>query len=326
MNISPEGRRFVFQRSTDVSRIALVDAETGVLSYPFKLSIGARHPTFSADGSDLYFNSIVNGRWQVWQVPTDGSDAARSMIGLKEISAFAPSVDGRGRVLHLRAAVGRQWRFGRIEWSQTLWAVGTDGSSAARLLPDQEHVERLAPGSFLSPNLLFTSNTRQNREALLVQRPGESPIEVFEDNAERGLTAFDWGSDTEEVLMALRFENNADYSSTITALNIRTSEIRHLLKWGAQGGFGAVSDIAIAPDQRHLALIGANPEKRSRAIHIVDLETGGSRLLCRFEDNVTPAGLAWSHDGRRLAIELGESNSDLFLWEPQSRVEAASIQ
>lgn len=331
VSLAPDGRRFVFMRSEDISRIALLDVGTGALDYPFEVGIGAHHPTFSPDGSKLYFHGMVNGRWQVWQAALDGSGQAQTMIGLGDVSAFAPIVDGQGRVLHLRAQVGRQWRWGRIEWSQTLWAVAPDGKAEVRLLPDQERVERMAPGAFLSPNLLFTSNTKENREALFVQRPGESPLEIFEDNAERSVAAFDWGPEVEEVLLALRFEDNADYSASITALNIRTSEMRHLLKWGgtgtvAGGGFGRVSAIALAPDGRRLALIGADATGRRRAIHLVELKTGAARLLHTFEDKVAPQGLTWSHDGKRLAVELGEASNDLYLWEPQSRVAASVIQ
>jgi eukaryotic-like serine/threonine-protein kinase len=327
VGVAPDGKRFAFQTSQDISRIAVIGLQGDSLRYPFDMNMGTQHPAFSPDGSALLFECMVNGRWQIWRAPLDHPGAAQPVIALGQTSALSPAVTVDGRLLHVRADVGRRRRFGRIEWAQTVWASALDGSGAEPFLPGQDRVERLAPGSFLTRTLLFTSNTIENGEALFVRRPGEQPLRVFEDNAVRRLVAFDWGRNDDEVLLAMTFDASPGphrrMTNSIASLNPATSEMRNLLGWDrtradAPANLGGVTAIAMSPDRRHLALLGTDPEDERSTLHVYDLLAHTGQVVRRFEaDEGNPNTVAWSPRGDRLAVELQRARSDIFIWQPQ---------
>jgi hypothetical protein len=180
-----------------------------------------------------------------------------------------------------------------------------------------DRIERLAPGSFLAKAVLFTSNTKEDREALYVCNPGQAPVRVYEDNERRGIDGFDWGRTDDEVLLALDLDPSTGFTNTISSLDLKSSELKHLLRWdrratASPANLGSVTAIAMAPSRRALAIlgdIGGGPS----ALFIFDLTSGKCRLVHRFRDEERPSNPTWAPTGDRVAVELLRSNSDLFI-------------
>lgn len=319
-SVSPDGRRFVFQRSADASRIMLVDIRSGEASTPIEMASALRHPTFTADGSGLMFQHLVDGRWEAWEAPLEAGPPPRPVVALAHQSVLSPTALPGGAVRFVSGRVGRPVRFGPFEWSQTIRLRAADGGDSLEV-PGADHVQRLAPGPSPPGQVLFSSNTPEDREALFVYRAGEpAPVMMFEAALGHRLACFDWGEDADEAVVGIRldpFVAGSDRRQGIASVDLTTGRHVWLQQWDmADSSWGVLVALATAPDRERIALLTSDLAQRQCVIRIYHRPTGEQRVVHRFASGEEPGSIAWSPDGQRLAVEIGRHSSDIHMWTP----------
>jgi Tol biopolymer transport system component len=124
-DLSPDGRRLVFERAGEVVVAGTDGSELRVLPHPRRLQTyyGDSWPTFSPDGTSIALFVTEEGRYgDYWIVPLNGGEARRVTSDFEEGGAPAWTPDGRSLVI-------RSSRTG----SANLWRVSVDGSALERL-------------------------------------------------------------------------------------------------------------------------------------------------------------------------------------------------
>ena len=327
VSLAPGDERFVFQKSQEISRVAIVDVADGSLSYPFELDIAAKHPSFSSDGKSLFFQVLVGTRWQIWETRLSGSGSPSPVIALKETSAFQPAIDEQGNVIHVRANVGRVWRFGRIGWSQTLWRSSRDGGRHETIAAAGDRVERIAPTPTRGNRLLFSVDTPENYEAVSVLSGTTQPLVLFEDDDNQVVSAFDWGAGDRDVLIAHSEPEKPQQTRTVSVIDVETKQISRLFDLAVadsadtQLASAWISAMTLSPNRKVLALLVVvqRTNEWPRELYVYDLETERIRRVCGFETKAIPNTISWSPDNRHIAVELYRERSDVYISEPAER-------
>jgi WD40 repeat protein len=83
---------------------------------------------------------------------------------------------------------------------------------------------------------------------------------------------------------------------------------------------GPAGHLAFRPDGAQLAVIGTDPSRQSCRIH----EAGSGRLIRTFSLEATAVWVAWSPDGRTLAIARPDHRIDL--WDAETALRRASLE
>jgi len=318
VSISPDGNSFAFSRHQDLTRVAIVDTETGEMDYPSSVNIATEHPAFSSDAKSIYFHVLANDRWQIWNARLDGNGSAQPVVVKRGVSCFGPVVDADGNILHIRGNVGRVWRFGRLDWSQTLWKSRADGGQPESIEFAGEWVERIAPSQFRSRRLLYSASGPDNDETVYLFDGDGPPKPVLEDSDDVWFSCYDWGPDAESVYIA-HSDSGAGRAEVISAFDVETLERSELLRWeratpdsGVAGGFHR---IAVSPDGKQLAFEAEGTLGDKLLLH--DLQSGATRVVREFTDEEgSPQYITWSPTGRLVALSLYRTQSDIFVAEP----------
>lgn len=326
VGMSPDGRKFVFGRSADVSRIALLDVETGTTTYPVEMSVSNRHPSFTPDGNSIIFQALVNGRWQIWRALLDENGRSEPVLAQDETSFSAPSINGN-EIYHIRSQVGQVHIWGPIKWSQSLWKTASDGGRQKQLSPDGEMVERISSSPGPTGHVLYTCQSPKNilYEKLILKSGDAEPITVYEDSEKESFYFFDWGPDEDSILLVVGPGNSLDSACTLISMNLRS---------GARSNFFTtdqlcrdlgmekkikIASIALAPDRRQLALLlNVRDSSGAFSVRLVirNLHTGEERHIYSPAVKESIGHFSWSPDSKHLAMEINRQKSDLFLWEP----------
>jgi serine/threonine protein kinase len=327
VGMSPDGRRFVFGRSVDVSRIALLDVETGNITYPIEMSVSNRHPSFAPDGGSLFYQALVNGRWQVWRGFLREKSIVEPILAQREISFESPSANGND-IHHIRSQVGQVSIWGPIKWSQSLWKSAADGGQQRQISAEGEIVSRIAPSPGPSGEVLYSCTSPLTAYETLFLKYSDSDAKVIHrDSDEETIDLFDWGPDEDSAIMVLSADVRTGRSQTIISLNTR-SQARTLLLSADQlcRDLGAakrvrIDQLALGQDRRRLALaLRVTDSTGTSQVHIVirDIRNGDERDIYVHPADESVGHITWSPDGKKLAIEINRQKSDIFIWEPSA--------
>jgi Tol biopolymer transport system component/predicted Ser/Thr protein kinase len=320
VSLAPDGQRFVYQTEYESSRITVLDLVTGAIAAPLDVTARTRRPVFSADGTSLFFESLVQGRWQLWRARLGAGADLDPIVAIRGTSAFEPCPGKDGTILYIRADVGRVYRFGDIRWSQTIWRTSEDGGRQEQVLGPPEIVSRLAPTGERDGNLLYS--VHDHGEGLRVRIGQAAPVTVYQDSTAEELRAFDWGPGNRQVLVSLAPYWKGGLPSAVVALDAETRktetwlEPEDIAKVVPGAERSAVSWLCTSPNRRQVAMI--LPQSNPMAAHVLiyDVSSRRLRVLQTFEGRERPTSCAWSPDGKHLVVNLVKAGSDIFTWEP----------
>jgi Tol biopolymer transport system component len=148
--LSPDGRRLVYERARELTRVLAVDDATGdAAPRPWPLAEG-RHdtPAWSPDGSRVAFVSDATGHPEVWIASADGSDA-RALTDLQANRIDTPRWSPDGRSIVLSAA--------REGW-YSVYVVASSGGKPVRLTTDE--ADERVPSWSSDGQWLYYASTR----------------------------------------------------------------------------------------------------------------------------------------------------------------------
>lgn len=324
VSAAPDGRSFVFGRATDASTVILVNVQNGDVTSPVKLSIGAHRLSFAAQGTELYFEVLVGGRWQVWKTDTRRAGSEVAFLTDAEASLFTLAA-GAGGFYYLRSPYGLRSTFG-LPRSQTLWKCAADGGRARQISPDSLSVLDVAP-SRASPEQLLYTGVRVNeadRKTLFLLTEQNGVRELARDSDTEQIQGFAWGSEEDKVLLLLAQLATGSEHSVIISMDVGSgerrailhdSELQRLLGFDSPVG---ITSFAPAPDRKRLAMVLARADTSGGlAYEIVahDLSAGTCRRLHSCAPGEAAGYLTWSADGTTLGAEIQRGRADLFLWK-----------
>ncbi len=333
VSASPDGRRFVFGRSVDVSRIALLDAQTGSIAYPIEMSVSNRYPSFAPDGGSIFFQALVNGRWQVWRGFLGEKGKAEPVLAQKEVSFFAPSAAGND-IYHIRSQVGQVHIWGPIKWSQSLWRCAADGGRPRQVSAEQETVNRVAPSPGPPGQVLYSCTIPSTAYETLFLKVGDSaPTVIHKDSDGDTFDLFDWGPDENSVIVVVSADPKTGKDQAVISLNTRSEASTQLLTANQLcRDLGTTKQVhiqllALASDRHRLALaLNVTDSAGNSGIRVVirDLRNGDERNVYVPAVGESIGHMVWSPDGKHLALEINRQKSDIFMWEPSAPDRVAS--
>lgn len=323
---APDGKSFAFQKEHDMSRICIIDLESKEKRYPLDMDIGTQHPAFSPDGKELYFQTLVNGHWQIWRKNLQTSAPPQPVIAANMQSCFLPVTTPDEKVLYVRGSIAQENRHGMMDWSQTLGMSSFDGGQQLNIVRAGDRVERIAPTPYQNDYLLYSVNVPDalfdERVYVLPPAPEHEPLLIFTNSQKVVCSAFDWG-EMNQVLIAHSDSMSAEYARTISAFDIRTLDhttvcLLDSIRLDDGGGIlGHIRAFALAPNRRILAMI-INSDKPRLVLY--DLSTKMAKKMMDFDEKASPTYLVWSHDNKYLAVEMTRYSTDIYISEPMKYV------
>lgn len=328
VSASPDGKSFAFQKEHDKSRICIIDVESKEKSYPMDLDFGTRHPAFSSDGEELFFQTIVNGHWQIWRQSLRTSVSPRTVIAANMQSCFLPVTTPDEKILYIRSSISQENRHGMMDWSQTLRMSSADGGEQANISRAGDRVERIAPTPYQNGYLLYSVNVPDalsgERVYVLPPESEREPQAIFTDSQQVACSSFDWGEGN-QVLIAHSDSMSVELARTISAFDIRSQDHRHrtvchldsIRLNDSKGMAGHIQAFALAPNRHTLAMI-INADKARLILY--DLSTKRAEEMMDFDEKASPIYLVWSRDNKYLAIEMARSSTDIYISEPTKYV------
>ena len=326
VSAAPDGKSFAFQKEHDMSRICIIDVESREKSYPIDLDIGTQHPAFSRDGNVLYFQTMVNGHWQIRQKDLRNSTPPRIVIAADMQSCFSPVTTPDQKILYIRSSISQENRHGVMDWSQTLRMSSADGGGQTHISRVGDRVERISPTPFQNDYLLYSVNVPdalfKERVYALPPEPEREPQAIFTTSQNVVCSSFDWGEE-HQVLIAHSDSTGAELARTISAFDIRSQKqatVCHLDSVQLNGGRGIaghIQSLALAPNRRMLAMIVIADKAR---LILYDLPTKRMEEIMEFDEKASPNYLVWSRDNNRLAVEMNRFTTDIFISEPMKYI------
>jgi Tol biopolymer transport system component/predicted Ser/Thr protein kinase len=320
VSLAPDGTALVFARHQPAGRIDLVDLVTGERTSPEFGSAVASDPTYSHDGSRLFFQVYVNGDWQLWYRNLEVDSKARPIIAPTGVSAFGAVASGDGRLAHLRADHLPVSVFGAIEWPQTLWVGGEDGGGIHQVESAGDHVSRIAAGGFRA-GWLIAVYEESGRESLHFVREDDSTIRLLQENESFTFAGFDWGPSENEILIVHSTPESGTRCHALSIVEVPSGKRRALCDLDSLFASLAVdherevSGLCASPDGEQIALAVFSRTARTHETCILDLDARSIRVLQRYESNELPGRPAWSPDGTTLAISRHWWKDDIFVLE-----------
>jgi Tol biopolymer transport system component len=320
---APDGKSFAFHKEQDVSRICIIDVQSKSKSYPVDLDIGTRYPAFSANSTDLYFMTSVNGHWQIWRQNLHEPGAPHTVVKAKEQSCYVPVVASDGNILYVRTNISQENPHGLVDWSQTIWEASADGGIQANLARAGDRVQRIAPTPYQNNHLLYSVNITMNDEKICVlpPEPEREPIVLFSDSDKSRCSTFDWWHKPGKVIIAHSDSINVDNQRIISAFDVKT-KIRKIVCHldtlqvdGERGIPGRIGAIALSPDKQNIAMLIGGPKNQVILYNILERK---ATEIAEFTGRAIPSYLVWSHDNRHLAVEMWRTTTDIFVSEPMT--------
>jgi Tol biopolymer transport system component len=233
-------------------------------------------------GGRLVFGSVASGRPEIWSMDADGSNARQ--LTDQEAPSLSPSASPDGAYIVFQ-------RFSR------------DGVHVWRMAPDGSDVKQLTTGGaefqpIAGPNgsVFFFSPASGQPITYRIASDGGAPIKVSDDyfratgvSADgRLLLGIGWDAEKRQSALA-----------TLPAEGGRARLLRHI---PFAGGIWAPGDKAVT----HIAVA-------AKGLTLVNtpIEPGPSVEVASIPENIF--SLAWSRDGRQLALARGVGSSDVVL-------------
>jgi Tol biopolymer transport system component len=244
---------------------------------PF-LSNAGQYATVGWDDSNVLFTHTLNGRFEIFRMPPDGSGSPEAVVAGRDMSV------GRDGTIVYRSLTGDD---------VGLWKVDRDGRTRVQLAKGSISYPLITPDG---KEVVFSSAATGVQMLYRVPIAGGTPVPIVEGPV--GILSFsDVSPDGKSIAVVLdrRQWNVCDYPA---CANRRPIEIP---------GF----NIRWTPDGKGLTYIGAD------AMNLWTLPLDGSapHQLTRFSDGRPIEAYAWSHDGKRLAVSrLMSVSSDIVLF------------
>ena len=299
-------------------------------------SEGSAFPFWSPDSRFVGF--FAGGKLKKVQVsggpPTNVCDAARGLGGTwnrNNLIVFAVTPDSGGSVL-LRVSANGGTPAPASALDKT---TGETSHRWPQFLPDDRHflftaafgtccpavkpaVIRVGAIDSLETVTLFNAESSVSYAAghLLFWRDGTLMAQRF-DPASRSVTGDSFPVSDRLAAEGSRYASFSVSESGVLAYSGGTSRVTTRLTWldragavaGTVGGPASYLNLALAPDDRHVAVSVAAGTEEGRAIWILDVQRGGmSRLTFDAIDDTAPI---WSPDGSHVAfhsVRTGESS------------------
>jgi eukaryotic-like serine/threonine-protein kinase len=283
--------------SADGRSLATVQAEntSNLWVVPAGDSEGARQLTRGRNRGDgltglswapdgrLVFGSLASGRPEIWTIDQDGSNARQ--LTNDEFPSMAPSASRDGRYV-----VFQRFRSNGVH----IWRMSADGSGAKPLTTGGTEFQPLVSGD--SRAVFFFSPASGQPITYRVSIDGGEPAKVSDDY----FRPFSVSPDG-QLLLGLGWDAEERQSSfgILPAEGGRVQLLKHV----------PIGSATWAPDDRVIthSTIAAD------GIVLVNtpIEPGASKPVMTIEDNVV--ALAWSPDGKHLAVAQGTGTSDVVL-------------
>lgn len=318
VSMSPDQTGLVFSRGRDLSRIEILDLETGSLSQPFKLSVAARKPTFTGTGDAVFFQALVNGTWQVWSGSVFGSAGARPVIAVAEESCIQPQVDASGNLYHIRSDLRPNSIFGDVEWKLQLFRTSPDGGNLIQLPQVGDVVSRLMGSRRSERGILVTVTDSGNKETIQLLKTDGSVQEILRETEDFSFIGFDWGRNDNELLLSHQIADSSGTRAAVSVLDIDTGErtlLFNAMDLETQGLSAGKSfaPFGVADDRRTLVFVTTDPKTEKNVINHYDLVTGKAREVYRINEEGNSQDLAVAPDGGLVALSLYKRQNDIFV-------------
>ncbi len=317
-SLSPDASALAFTRGRDLSRIRIYPVDGGAATDPLDQSVAVRMPVFSADGSRLYYQALINGNWQVWTADASGASAPRRLVADPRTSCEQPAVSGPRELYYVESDLAATTVFGDIEWGNRLCRydiengrhepVSQAGSRVARVVGDHSGQRGLLLG--VREHGLEWSLHHLDRRGSLHELARDSDTFSFQD--------FTWGRRDGEVLVAHLIGIDPDGGSAVSAIDQASGE-RQLLFAVADLGLpgleprGPVRFLRMADDRRHLFLALLNGTDGTVWIVRYDCATGEAQRVATLAEEGELLSLDVAPDGSRVAVSIHRSRADVFV-------------
>ena len=286
VSLSADGRSLATVQAENVSNLWVVPpgktAGARQLTTGRNRGDGLTGLSWTPDGR-IVFGSVASGRPELWIVDQDGNNARQ--LTNDEEPAMSPSVSPDGR--HV---LFQRFRSDGVH----IWRMAADGTDARQLTPGGAEFQPLAGAD--SRTVFFFSPASGQPITYKVSIDGGEPVKVSEDYFRPVSVSPDGG-----LLLGVGWDAERRQSAlaTLATEGGRVQLLRHI---PVAGGIWAGVGRAIthpAPTATGVALVNS------------PLEPGPSTEVMTISTNIF--GMAWSRDGKQLALAQGASSSEVVL-------------
>lgn len=286
VSLSADGRSIATVQAENISNLWVAQPGEGAsarqLTRGPNRGDGLTGISWMPDGR-IVFGSIASGRPELWVIDQDGQNARQ--LTNDERVAVTPSVSPDGRYIV----------FQRFEPDGIhLWRMAADGSDARALTTGgAEFLPLVGPDN---RTVFFNSPASGQPIAYKVSIDGGEPVKLSDDYFRPTSVSSDG-----RLLLGLGW-NAEDRQSALATLATEGGKVHLLRHIPPAGGVWAPGGPAIT----HLSVTAAGI-----ALVNTPLEPGPAKELLKIQENLF--GMAWSRDGKQLALAQGVGVSDVVL-------------
>jgi Tol biopolymer transport system component len=332
--VSPEGARLLYQQVDEQMEdheemdVWALDLETGESSVIVKADGFDGWPTWSADGSQVYYVSGAQGSRNVFRIKPGSQAAPQQVTAYSNATVTYPLMlrDGGQLVFTLmkdnhtimlqrpggienRQMVARGdnpmlapdgkhlYYFGREPGYTGLWVVSTDGGEPRQLL-DGDMPRPHGPKSLLSPDGSKIAVSRYQNEVtdlLVFPAEGGEPQIIYTAPGKRHLIP-SWSPDSHEIAFSID-----GILLVISAGGGEPTELAEVANWESW-------NIEWSPDGKTLAAFAYLKDESNNHIMLIDRASGQMRRLTTAEEGEYKEILAWRPGGEQISYMYYDSD------------------
>ena len=319
-SLSPDESALAYTRGRELSRVFIVPTAGDVVSDPLDQSVSVRTATYSADGSGLYYQALVNGSWQVWSAPLAGDDSPRRIVSESDMYCQNPVSGGARHLYYVQSELRPSSVFGDVRWSQQLYRCEIDGSARELVQQAGSHVSRLVGDRRGKRGLLLTLRERGLEEDLHYLSIDGSLHELLRDSDDFTFYGFTWGSRDGEVLVSHLIDEDNTERAAVSSIDITTGERSLLftiddLDLPGLKPQGAMNPLAMSDDGRSLFFGIQDSVTEAPCIVRYDCLTREAHQVTMLTKKNELLSLDVSPDGSSAVGSVYRLNSDVFVAE-----------
>jgi len=317
-SLSPDESALAFTRGQDLSCICVYPIDGGAAEDPLKQSVAARMPVYSADGSELYYQALINGNWQIWAADARGAAAPRRLIADPAMSCEQPVTGGPGILYYVESDLAFTTVFGDIEWGNRLNRYDIERGHRERVPQTGSRVSRVVGDPSGQRGLLLTLAEHQPYESLQYLDRGGSLHELLRDSNAFTFGGFTWGRRDGEVLVGHLLGSGPTAEPAVSVLAQPGGELQLLFKVAelelpGLEPQGNIYFMDMADDQRHLFFALPNRGDGKMWILAYDCASGQARRMVTLDEEGQLLSLDVAPDGLRVAVSFLRRRADVFV-------------